>query len=288
MINWQLSKQGIRWPVSPERIAGSGVDPSRSSIFWSYPLTIYSFSNDRRLTFTFVLNSQQICCVRSRAIGSWLCLCQNRPALLRFWFQTDLRRRNSASFLKIQAGKTFSYHGHALVTLYVQFLCSDWSKFDRWVHAENLCSILNLVYFDSWSWQSFLSTCDVFNCLFPLDVQNEIQLLSGVFCYSWLVCLLGFWLRNTSLVKVGNPISDGIVFVFHLAWCVRGLKSLKRFWPYLIVFSASRMVSLSNYCIWCLFFTSNLMKSSVVYAAIWFMHVCKIWDNDLTEYQVWL
>ena len=25
------------------------------------------------------------------------------------------------------------------------------------------------------------------------------------------------------------------------------------------------------------------MKSSVVYAAIWFMHVGKIWDNDLTE-----
>ena len=61
-----------------------------------------------------------------------------------------------------------------------------------------------------------MSTCDVFNCLFPLDVQNEIQLLSGVLCYSWLVCLLGFWLRNTSLVKVGNPISNGIVFVFHL------------------------------------------------------------------------
>ena len=47
-----------------------------------------------------------------------------------------------------------------------------------------------------------MSTCDVFNCLFPLDVQNEIQLLSGVLCYSWLVCLLGFWLRNASLVKV--------------------------------------------------------------------------------------
>ena len=158
----------------------------------------------------------------------------------------------------LQAGKTvffdFANHGHALVTLYFQFLCSDWSKFDRWVHAENLCSILKLVYFDSWSWQSFVSTCDVFNCLFPLSVQSEIQLLSRVFCYSWLVCLLGFWLRNTSLVKVGNPISDGIVFVFHLAWCVRGLKSLKRFWPYLIVFSASRKVSLSNYCIWCLFF----------------------------------
>ena len=140
----------------------------------------------------------------------------------------------------LQAGKAvafdFAHHGHALVTLYVHFLCSDWSKFDRWAHAENLCSILNLVYFESWSWQSFVSTCDVFNCLFPLNVQSEIQLLSRVFCYSWLVCLLGFWLRNTSLVKVGNPISDGIVFVFHLAWCVRGLKSLKRFRPYLIAF----------------------------------------------------
>ena len=159
----------------------------------------------------------------------------------------------------LQTGKTvafdFSHHGHALVTLYVQFLCSDWSKFDRWVHAENLFSILNLVYFDSWSWQSFLSTCDVFNCLFPLDVQNEIQLLSGVFCSSWLV---GFWLRNTSLVKVGNPISDGIVFVFHLGWGVSRLQSLTRYWPYLIPLrAASRMVSLINYCIRCLFFLSQ-------------------------------
>ena len=80
---------------------------------------------------------------------------------------------------------------------------------------------------------------------------------------------IGFWLRKTSLVNVGNPISDGIVFVFHLAWCVRGFQSLKRYWPYLIPLrAASRMVSLSNYCIWCLVFISNLMKSSVVYARL--------------------
>ena len=41
----------------------------------------------------------------------------------------------------------FARHGHALVKLYVQFLCSDWSKFDRWVDAENLCSIKKLAYF---------------------------------------------------------------------------------------------------------------------------------------------
>ena len=120
VINWQLSKQGIRWPVSPDRTAGSGVDPSRSSIFWCYPLTIYPQAH---VYFCFKFTTNM------------LCLCQYRPALLRFWFQTDLRRKNSASFFKIQAGKTFSYHGHVLVTLHVQFLCSDWLKFDGWVHA---------------------------------------------------------------------------------------------------------------------------------------------------------
>ena len=138
----------------------------------------------------------------------------------------------------LQAQKTvaldFSHHVHALIMLYIQFLCSDWSKFDRWVHVE--------IYAASWSLFTLtaeadklteccvnFTTCDVFNCLFPLDVQNEIQLLSGVPCYSSLVCLLGFWLRNTSLVKVGWHR-----FRFHLAWCVRGLKCLKRYWPYLI------------------------------------------------------
>ena len=59
------------------------------------------------------------------------------PALLRFWFQTNLGHENSASYLEIDAGKTFSCQGHALVTLSVEILCSDRSKFDRWVHAEN-------------------------------------------------------------------------------------------------------------------------------------------------------
>ena len=83
--------------------------------------------------------------------------------------------------------------GHALRPIFMLWLVKIWQV--------SLCGILNLVYsvyFDNWSWQNFESTCDVFNCLFPLDVQNEIQLLSRVFCYSWLVCLLGFWLRNAA------------------------------------------------------------------------------------------
>ena len=106
-------------------------------------------------------------------------------------------RKFSQFFLKIQAGKTFSYHGHALVTLYVQFLCSDWSKFDRWVHAENSCSILKIVF-----------------SLWMYKLKYSCYQESSV--YSWLVWLLVFWLRNASLVKFGNLILDGIVFAFHL------------------------------------------------------------------------
>ena len=147
----------------------------------------------------------------------------------------------------LQAGRTvafdlFAHHGQALFTLYVQFLCSDWSKFDRWVDAENLCSILNLVTLTAEADRVLCQLVMFLTVFFYWMYKMKFTCYQEVLCYSWLVCLLGFWLRNMSLVKVGNTISDGIVFSFHLAWSVRGLKSLKRFRPYFIVFSASRMV----------------------------------------------
>ena len=129
-----------------------------------------------------------------------LCLCAA------FSFQTDPGSENSPSYYRQERQLLFT-----LLTIVTR-----WSRSTSNLYAligQNLTGeFMRKIYA-----ACFLSTCDVFNFLFPLDVQNEIQLLSGVFCYSWLVCLLGFWLRNTSLVKVGNPISDGIVFVFHLA-----------------------------------------------------------------------
>ena len=104
-----------------------------------------------------------------------------------------------------------------------------------------------------------MSSCDVFNCLFLLDVQNEIQLLSRFFCNSWLVCFLRFWLRNAPLVKViGNPISDGIIFKTELT-LLPLLEAYKEGWKVLSDSgltswpsgAASRLVSLSNYCLWC-------------------------------------
>ena len=143
----------------------------------------------------------------------WNMLCFVCAAQLKCWFQTDLGSKNSASFYR--QGRHASCFwlfsprsrvGHARRPILMLWLVKIWQvssngKFMQ--HLETCC----------WSWQSFVSTCDVLNCLFPLNLQHEIQLLSRVFCYSWLVCLLGFWQVG---VKVGNPISDGIVFVFTL------------------------------------------------------------------------
>ena len=115
----------------------------------------------------------------------------------------------------MQVSFYFSHQGHALVTLYVQIfmlwlvkICqvSSCGKFMQHLETRSLWQLKLTVFCVNLA-------CDVFNCLFPLNVQTEVQLLSRVICYSWIVCLLGFWSRNTSLVKVGNPISDGIVFV---------------------------------------------------------------------------
>ena len=195
VINWHLSKQRIRWPVSSDRIAGSGVDPSRLSIFWSYPQTSYSFSNDRRLKFIFL-----------KFIWNTLSLCSYGPALLRSFFQTDPGRKNSASNLEIQAGKTL----FTMATLYVQLLCSDRSKFDRWAPAEN--------YAASWNLFTLTAEADIVLCQLVIFLTvffhwmykmkySCYQELSRVFCHLWPVCLLGFWLRNASLVKVGNHAS---------------------------------------------------------------------------------
>ena len=92
------------------------------------------------------------------------------------------------------------WHTYCTSMLWSNDGCQNRVSADQYhLKKKNVCSILNLVYFDSWRWQSFVPTCDVFNCRFPLNVQKEIQLLSRVFCYSWLVYSLGFWLRNTSL-----------------------------------------------------------------------------------------
>ena len=149
------------------------------------------------------------------------------------------------------------------------------------------------LFTDSWNWQSFVSSWDVFNCLFLLDVQNEIQLLSRFFCNSWLVCLLHFWLRNAPLVKViGNPISDGIVFKNELTylplfeaqegWKVSSDSGLT-WWPSGAASRLScRLVSLSNYCLWCFFFPISWCRAYFM-RLVYFMHETMIWPTIVSN-----
>ena len=125
-----------------------------------------------------------------------LCLC---AAQLKFWFQTDLGGKNSASCYR---------QGRQLP---LTFLTTFGTMFTRWSRStsnfyaligQNLTGeFMSKIYAHLEScllWQLKLTQfCDVFNCLFPLDVQNEIQLLSGVICYSWLVCI-GFRMASFS------------------------------------------------------------------------------------------
>ena len=134
-------------------------------------------------------------------------------ALLKCWFRTDLGRENSTGFYmqgrqSLLTFLTVTRWSRSTSNFYVLIGQNLTGEFMRKIYAAS-----GHLFNDSWRGQSFVSSCDVFNCLFLLDVQNEIQLLSRFFCNSWLVCLLRFWLRNAPLVKViGNPISDGIVF----------------------------------------------------------------------------
>ena len=122
------------------------------------------------------------------------------------------RMRKFNRLLHLHAGKAitfdFSRWSRSTSNFYVLIGQNLTGEFMRKIYAASG----NLLT-DSWSLQSFLSSCDVLKWLFLLGVQNEIQLLSRLFCNSWLVCLSRFLLTNAPLVKViGNPISDGIVF----------------------------------------------------------------------------
>ena len=104
-----------------------------------------------------------------------------------------------------QTRKYFAHHCHALVSLYVQFYT---------LIGQNLTGeLMWKIYAASWIFFTFTAEVDRVLCqlgmfltvFFHWMYKNEIQLLSEVFCYPWSrVCLMGFWLRNTSLGKVGN------------------------------------------------------------------------------------
>ena len=207
MINWKLSKHGNPLTSTTWPYRGLKCRPIEVEYFLKLSADKLPLSNDRRLKFIFSKDSYQICCV---------CVTM-APHYQDFDFKLASEAKIQPVFLKVQAGKTLSYHGHALVTLYVQFLYSDRSKFDRWVHADKLCSILKVVNFDGWSWQSFVSTWDVLTVFFLWMYKMKYRCYQGSsVIHGWFVYWVFGW-EMRRLSKFGNSFLDGIVFVFDLA-----------------------------------------------------------------------
>ena len=124
----------------------------------------------------------------------------------------------------------------------------------RWSRStSNFCNLIGQNLTGEFMWKIYAASWKLFTLTAEADrVLCQLVMFLTVFfhwmykmkysCYQeysvihgWFVYWV-FGLEMRRLSKLGNPISDGIVFVFHLAQCVRGFKSLKQLWPSLICF----------------------------------------------------
>ena len=160
MINWQLSKHGIRWSVSLDCIAGSGFDPSRSEYF-------LKLSADKLQVFQVIAGSSLIFFFKFK--WNMFCFC---AAQLKSWFKTDLGRENSANYYR---------QGRQLL-LTLLTIVTRWSRSTSNFYAligQNLTGeLMRKIYAASWILFTLTAEADRVLCqlviFFPLDAQNEI------------------------------------------------------------------------------------------------------------------
>ena len=85
--------------------------------------------------------------------------------------------------MALQVGETFPYQGHALVTLYDQFLCSDWSKFDS--------EFMRKIY--AASWNLFTLTGEA------ARVLCQLVIFLTVF-FHWMYKMKYSWYQESSVI----------------------------------------------------------------------------------------
>ena len=190
----------------------------------------------------------------------------------KFWLQTDLGLENSAR--SYRQGRQLLLTFLTMVTRWSRSTSNFYAligqnltgEFMRKIHAASWILFTLTAETDRVLCQLVMFSTAFFHWMYKIKLScyQESSAIHGQFVY-WV---FGWEIRHLSKLEVRFRMAS---FSFHLAWGVRGLQSLKRYWPYLHWYlsgTASRMVSQSNYCIWCLFIVSNLMKSIVVYAGI--------------------
>ena len=126
---YQLSS--ITWPYRGLRCCPFEVEYVFEVIRWQ----VTSFQMIASSSLFFLIHMKHVV----------FCMCRTIKMLISNWPRRKLKIQPVFTGGEdVLVAFDFSHQGHALVTFCVQFLCSDWSKFDSWVHAENLCSILKL------------------------------------------------------------------------------------------------------------------------------------------------
>ena len=173
LINWQLSKQCICWPVSPDRIEGSAIYPLSSSVFWSYPLTKCYFSNDRRLKFIFFKMRMKYVVFMSRTFKS---LISNWPRTQKF---NQLLQAGKAITIVMRWSLSTS-NFYALIG---QNLKGEFMREKFMEHLET--------FSDCWNWQSlcnldmysFSIGCTKWNTLFFIN-KNVVFPAQAEYSYS--------------------------------------------------------------------------------------------------------
>ena len=172
---------------------------------------------------SFFFNSYEIYC--------FLCAAQ-----LKFWFQTDLGLENSASYYR---------QGRQLL-LTLLTVVKRWSRCTSNVYAliiQNFTGeFMRKIYAASWilfaltaeadrvlrqlvKFLTFSTGCTKWN---SAAIRSLLLFMASLF--------IGFLVEKYIACQSQNSDCRWHHFRFHLAWCVRGLQSLKRHWSYLIPF----------------------------------------------------
>ena len=142
----------------------------------------------------------------------------------------------------LQAGKTiafdfshpWSHVGHALRPIFMLWLVKIWQvnscgKFMQ--HLES-CLLwqqqLREFFFNLWCFLlSFSTGCTKWN---SAAIRSLLLFMASLF--------IGFLVEKYVACQSLKSDFGWHCFRFHLTWCVRGLESLKRYWPYLIPFGS--------------------------------------------------
>ena len=107
--------------------------------------------------------------------------------------------------------------GHALRPIFMLWLVKIWQVSSCWKFMQHLKSCL--------FWQLKLTGCTEWN---SAAIRSLLLSTASLF--------IGFLVEKYVTCQSRKSDFGWHRFRFHLAWCVRGLQSLKRYWLYLITF----------------------------------------------------